>query len=163
MAWIFGWRKRSFSLVMVWNKSDDFRKIAEWIARGKLKVIVDEIPEMEDKGPVRAFREIANRPCKGQNCCESCFVLERVVRLRTLLALSTFHDIPIIAEAMPCIPVHEIIKIGQYPTPAILLYTWRTFMAKSPRKAIHTITLWNHRPSRLLTAHSVCLGVATCE
>lgn len=61
-----GGGKRKFSLMKVANKPDQFKQMAEWIGQGKLKVIVDEVFEMDEKGPVMAFEKLKTGHAKGK-------------------------------------------------------------------------------------------------
>ena len=61
-----GGGKRKISVLMAASKPDDFKQLADWVSQGKLKMIVDEIFDMEDKGPVKAFEKLKTGRAKGK-------------------------------------------------------------------------------------------------
>ena len=68
MLWpgFLGGGKRSFEFLGVANNYEHFREIAEWMAQGKVKAVVDGVYGMEDKGPVKAFERLKTGRAKGK-------------------------------------------------------------------------------------------------
>ena len=58
--------KRRFQLLILKTEPEGLRKIAAWIQQGKLKAVIDEIFDMEDKGPVRAFEKLKTGRARGK-------------------------------------------------------------------------------------------------
>ncbi|KAK4696195.1 hypothetical protein P7C71_g1682, partial [Lecanoromycetidae sp. Uapishka_2] len=61
-----GGGKRKFSLMSAVSDPESLKKMADWIVEGKIKIVVDEVFEMEDKGPVRAFEKLKTGHAKGK-------------------------------------------------------------------------------------------------
>lgn len=68
MMWpgFLGGGKRPFQFLGVANNIDHFKEIAEWMAQGKVKALIDEVYGMEDKGPVKAFERLKTGRAKGK-------------------------------------------------------------------------------------------------
>ena len=68
MMWpkFLGGGQRQFIFLGLANNYDHFKEIAEWMAQGKVKALVDEVYGMEDKGPVRAFERLKTGRAKGK-------------------------------------------------------------------------------------------------
>ncbi|KAL2036644.1 hypothetical protein N7G274_010594 [Stereocaulon virgatum] len=58
--------KRRFQLLIVKTEPEGLGKIAAWIQQGKLKAVIDEVFEMEDNGPVRAFEKLKTGRARGK-------------------------------------------------------------------------------------------------
>ena len=61
-----GGGKRKFQLFLTKTEAEDLSKIAAWMQEGKLKAVVDEIFDMEGKGPVRAFEKLKTGRARGK-------------------------------------------------------------------------------------------------
>lgn len=68
MMWpgFLGGGKRPFQFLGTANNSDHLKEIAQWMAQGKVKALVDEVYGMEDKGPIRAFERLKTGRAKGK-------------------------------------------------------------------------------------------------
>ena len=68
MMWpgFLGGGRRPFQFLGVANNHEHFKEIAEWVAQGKVKVLIDQVYGMEDKGPVRAFERLKTGRTKGK-------------------------------------------------------------------------------------------------
>lgn len=61
---VLGGGSRKFSLVVAKNKHEDLARLGEWIAAGKIKVVVDEILEFEDAP--RAYEKLRTGRARGK-------------------------------------------------------------------------------------------------
>lgn len=68
MLWpgFLGGGKRSFAFAAVSQNLDQYKEIAQWMAEGKVKALIDDVYGMEDKGPVRAFEKLKTGRVKGK-------------------------------------------------------------------------------------------------
>ena len=68
MLWpgFLGGGKRSFAFTTVSHNLDHYKEIAQWMAEGKVKALIDDVYGMEDKGPVRAFERLKTGRVKGK-------------------------------------------------------------------------------------------------
>ena len=68
MMWpgFLGGGKRPFELVGVENNYGHFKEIAGWVAEGKVKALIDDVYDMEDKGPAKAFEKLKTGRVKGK-------------------------------------------------------------------------------------------------
>ena len=68
MVWpgFLGGGKRPFAFVGVENNYGHFKEIAGWVAEGKVKALIDDVYDVEDKGPVKAFEKLKTGRVKGK-------------------------------------------------------------------------------------------------
>ena len=68
MLWpgFLGGSRRGYSVLMLKNDVEGFKRIAEWMKEGKVKAVIDEVFEMEEKGAVRAFQKLKTGRAKGK-------------------------------------------------------------------------------------------------
>ena len=63
---LLGGGKRPFQFLGMQNNYEQFSKLAQWMAEGKVRSVIDERFYMEDKGPVKAFERLKTGRVKGK-------------------------------------------------------------------------------------------------
>lgn len=61
-----GGGRRKLRLLMAESEQEGLKRLAEWVGQGELKIVIDEVFEMEDKGPVKAFEKLKTGRAKGK-------------------------------------------------------------------------------------------------
>lgn len=63
--WLRG-GQRPCEFVSLVNRVDDYAQIGRWMQEGKVRAVVDEVFDMEDKGPIRAFEKLRTGRARGK-------------------------------------------------------------------------------------------------
>lgn len=68
MLWpgVLGGMKRRYSLLLVKNDAAQFKQLAKWMKEGKMKAVIDEVFDMEEKGAVKAYQKLKTGRAKGK-------------------------------------------------------------------------------------------------
>ena len=62
----FGGGQRPWEFLGLKSKLEDYAQIGRWMQEGKVRAVVDETFEFEDKGPVKAFEKLRTGRAKGK-------------------------------------------------------------------------------------------------
>ncbi|KAL6718527.1 hypothetical protein ACLMJK_004619 [Lecanora helva] len=68
MLWpgLLGGIKRGYSVLMLKNDASQLKQLAQWMQEGKMKAVIDEVFDMEDKGAVKAYQKLKTGRAKGK-------------------------------------------------------------------------------------------------
>ncbi|KAL8921014.1 MAG: hypothetical protein Q9208_005905 [Pyrenodesmia sp. 3 TL-2023] len=64
-GWLGG-GKRPWEFLKLQSKVDDYAQIGKWMQEGKVRAVVDEVFDMDDKGPVKAFEKLRTGRARGK-------------------------------------------------------------------------------------------------
>lgn len=64
-GWLGG-GKRPWEFMGVASRPEDFAQLSKWMSEGKIRSIVDEVYDMEDKGPVRGYERVRSGRARGK-------------------------------------------------------------------------------------------------
>ena len=61
-----GGMKRRYSVVTLKPEASELQEMIEWMKEGKIKAVIDDVFDMEEKGAVRAFQKLKTGRAKGK-------------------------------------------------------------------------------------------------
>jgi NADPH:quinone reductase-like Zn-dependent oxidoreductase len=64
-GWLGG-GKRPWEFMHIQNNVQDYAQLGQWMQEGKLRAIVDQVFDMEDKGPVKAYQKLRTGRARGK-------------------------------------------------------------------------------------------------
>lgn len=64
-GWLGG-GKRPWEFLALTNKTEDYAQLGKWMSEGKLRSVVDEVFEMQEKGPVRGYEKVRSGRARGK-------------------------------------------------------------------------------------------------
>ncbi|KAF7503808.1 hypothetical protein GJ744_003249 [Endocarpon pusillum] len=63
--WLGG-GQRPWEFVQLVSKVEDYEQIGRWMQERKVRAVVDEVFDMENKGPVKAFEKLRTGRTRGK-------------------------------------------------------------------------------------------------